>query len=34
MEFLSEAPTVWDETIVLAAKVSDYAILARRKGEK
>ncbi len=33
MEFLKEVPTVWDETRVLDAKVGDYILMARRKGE-
>ncbi len=33
MEFLSTVPTVWDETIVLEAKVSDYLLIARRNGD-
>jgi alpha-glucosidase len=33
MEFLKEVPTVWDETRVLVAKVGDYILMARRKGE-
>ncbi|MCG8696785.1 MAG: glycoside hydrolase family 97 protein [Bacteroidales bacterium] len=33
MEFLSRVPTVWDETKVLEAKVSDYIITARRSGD-
>jgi alpha-glucosidase len=33
MEFLKEVPTVWDETRVLQAKVGDYILMARRKGE-
>ncbi len=33
MEFLKEVPTVWDETRVLGAKVGDYILMARRKGE-
>ncbi len=33
MEFLSQVPTVWDETAVLDAKVSDYIILARKNGD-
>ncbi|MBW6534372.1 MAG: glycoside hydrolase family 97 protein [Mariniphaga sp.] len=33
MEFLKEVPTVWDETRVLEAKVGDYILMARRKGE-
>jgi alpha-glucosidase len=33
MEFLSAVPSVWDETKVLDAKISDYLLLARRKGK-
>jgi alpha-glucosidase len=33
MEFLGPVPSVWDETIVLDAKVSDYVLLARRSGD-
>jgi len=33
MEFLSAVPTVWDETKVLEAKVSDYLLVARRNGD-
>ncbi len=33
MEFLSAVPTVWDETKVLKAKVSDYLYVARRHGK-
>jgi alpha-glucosidase len=32
--FLSAVPTVWDETKVLAAKVSDYIAVARRHGNE
>ena len=32
MEFLSVVPTVWDDTKVLDAKVSDYIAVARRSG--
>ena len=32
MEFLSVVPSVWDETTVLEAKVSDYLLVARRNG--
>ncbi|MBI9059225.1 MAG: glycoside hydrolase family 97 protein [Labilibaculum sp.] len=32
MEFLSAVPAVWDETIVLNAKISDYIVVARRTG--
>lgn len=34
MEFLSKVPSVWDETRVLDAKVSEYVLLARRLGEE
>lgn len=34
MEFLSVVPSVWDETKVLEAKVSDYIAIARRSGDK
>ena len=33
MEFLSIVPTVWDKTIALDGKVSDYLLLARKNGE-
>ena len=32
MEFLAAVPAVWDETKVLAAKMGDYAVVARRRG--
>jgi alpha-glucosidase len=32
-EFIKEVPTVWDETIVLEAKIREYIIIARRKGD-
>jgi len=32
MQFLSVVPTVWDETRVLDAKMSEYVLLARRNG--
>jgi len=32
MEFLGAVPTVWDETRVLDARISDYVLLARRNG--
>ena len=32
MEFLAVVPTVWDETRVLDAKMSQYVLLARRNG--
>ncbi|MFV0592620.1 MAG: glycoside hydrolase family 97 protein [Draconibacterium sp.] len=33
MEFLSAVPSVWDDTKVLDAKVSDYIAIARRSGD-
>jgi alpha-glucosidase len=32
MEFLAVVPTVWDESRVLDAKMSQYVLLARRNG--
>jgi len=32
LEFLSRVPVVWDQTIVLEAKVADYIVLARKNG--
>lgn len=32
--FLTQVPVTWDETQVLDAKVGEYAIVAKRKGEK
>jgi alpha-glucosidase len=32
MEFLGSFPTVWDQTQIISARVSDYAIIARKKG--
>ncbi|MDG1732980.1 MAG: glycoside hydrolase family 97 protein [Thalassotalea sp.] len=32
--FISNIPTVWDETLVLSAKISDHIILARRSGDE
>lgn len=34
MQFLSEVPVVWDETVVLDAKVGDYIVVARRNGQQ
>jgi alpha-glucosidase len=34
MKFLSAVPTVWDDTIALQAKVSDYVVIARRSGDQ
>lgn len=33
VDFISKIPTTWDETKVLAGKVSDYIVVARRKGD-
>lgn len=33
-EFISGVPVLWDETIVLDAKVGEYVVIARRSGEK
>ena len=33
MEFMSAVPSVWDDTKVLEAKVSDYIAIARRSGK-
>jgi len=32
MTFLSAVPTTWDKTLVLAAKVEEYAVMAKQKG--
>ena len=32
LAYLSEVPVVWDETIVLDAKVGEYIVIARKKG--
>ncbi|NOX84384.1 MAG: glycoside hydrolase family 97 protein, partial [Chlorobi bacterium] len=34
MDFLTPVPTVWDTTVVLGAKVSDYILMARKSGNK
>ncbi len=34
MEFLSQVPVTWDETRVIDAKVGEYVVIARRKGDK
>ena len=34
VDFITQIPTVWDETIVLEAAVSDYIVVARRSGEE
>jgi alpha-glucosidase len=33
MDFLSRVPTVWDETVVLDARVAEYVLVARKHGE-
>jgi alpha-glucosidase len=33
LAFLSEVPTVWDETRVLTARVGDWIAVARRRGD-
>ncbi len=33
MQFLGAIPTTWDETKILAGKVGDYIVTARRKGD-
>jgi len=33
VDFITQIPTTWDETVVIEASVSDYIILARRKGD-
>jgi alpha-glucosidase len=32
MEFLGNLPTTWDETVILDAKVGEYIVTARKKG--
>lgn len=32
--FLTQVPQTWDETIALKAKIGEYVIVAKRKGEK
>jgi len=34
LDFLSAVPSVWDTTIVLDAKISDYILIARRSGNE
>ena len=34
MEFLGPVPTVWDETRVIDAKIGDYVVVARRRGNQ
>ena len=32
--FITQVPVIWDETVALDAKVGEYVIVAKRKGEK
>lgn len=32
--FISQVPTVWDETVILSAKIADHIVIARRSGEE
>jgi len=34
LKFCAQTPTVWDETVALDGKISDFAVIARRKGDK
>jgi len=34
LEFFDNVPTVWDETKVLHAKIGDYGVIARKKGDE
>ena len=34
MDFLSQVPTVWDDTKVLDGKIGEYILLARKSGDK
>ena len=34
LEFLSAVPTVWDETVVVSAKIGEYILTARRNGNE
>ncbi|MEQ8471278.1 MAG: glycoside hydrolase family 97 protein [Marinoscillum sp.] len=34
VDFMTQIPTTWDETVVLEGKVGDYVAIARRKGAK
>jgi alpha-glucosidase len=33
-DFISKVPTVWDETIIVSAKIADHIITARRSGDE
>lgn len=32
--FITSVPVIWDETVALEAKIGEYAIVAKRKGDK
>ena len=34
VDFITQIPTIWDETIVLHGAIGDYIAVARRKGDK
>ncbi len=34
LEFFNDVPTVWDETKVLYAKIGEYGMIARKKGDE
>lgn len=34
VDFITQIPTTWDETVVLQAAVGDYVVVARRKGDR
>ena len=34
LEFFDNVPTVWDETKVLYAKIGEYGVIARKKGDE
>lgn len=34
VEFFRDLPTVWDETVVLAAEVAEHVVIARRSGSR
>lgn len=34
LEFFDNIPTVWDETLVLHAKIGEYGVIARKKGDE
>ena len=34
MDFLKEVPTVWDESIALDGRIGEFAVMARRSGDR